>query len=177
MRFWPLFVLCVLAAPLHARSPGVAIESAVFIERKGSTDLTIEPAQDFRRGERVVTVMRWDAPAGNFTITSPVPRALQFERGQIRVEDQRCQQMRLRRNHLDEFLPAVSGQQSNSKELCRSAEGIPPQLPSRAEVADGEGFEPSVPFWSTHAFQASPFDHSGTHPFRDARQVAGVQDG
>ena len=80
MRFWPLFVLCVLAAPLHARSPGVAIESAVFIERKGSTDLTIEPAQDFRRGERVVTVMRWDAPAGNFTITSPGPRALQFER-------------------------------------------------------------------------------------------------
>jgi hypothetical protein len=30
--------------------------------------------------------------------------------------------------------------------------------------ADGEGFEPSVPFWSTHAFQACPIDHSGTHP-------------
>jgi hypothetical protein len=31
-------------------------------------------------------------------------------------------------------------------------------------MADGEGFEPSVPLWGTHAFQASPFDHSGTHP-------------
>src|SRR5271156_625871 len=30
--------------------------------------------------------------------------------------------------------------------------------------ADGEGFEPSVPFWSTHAFQACPIDHSGTRP-------------
>ena len=30
--------------------------------------------------------------------------------------------------------------------------------------AEREGFEPSVPFWGTHAFQASPFDRSGTSP-------------
>ncbi len=34
--------------------------------------------------------------------------------------------------------------------------------------AEREGFEPSVPFWSTHAFQASPFDRSGTSPKADA---------
>jgi hypothetical protein len=32
-------------------------------------------------------------------------------------------------------------------------------------LADGEGFEPSVPF-GTHAFQACPIDRSGTHPKR-----------
>ena len=31
-------------------------------------------------------------------------------------------------------------------------------------LADGEGFEPSVPFWGTHAFQACTIDHSVTHP-------------
>jgi hypothetical protein len=32
-------------------------------------------------------------------------------------------------------------------------------------LADGEGFEPSVPC-GTHAFQACPIDRSGTHPKR-----------
>jgi hypothetical protein len=38
---------------------------------------------------------------------------------------------------------------------------------SRADknLADGEGFEPSVPC-GTHAFQACPIDRSGTHPKR-----------
>jgi hypothetical protein len=33
------------------------------------------------------------------------------------------------------------------------------------DLADGEGFEPSVPC-GTHAFQACPIDRSGTHPKR-----------
>ncbi len=32
-----------------------------------------------------------------------------------------------------------------------------------SKLADGEGFEPSVPC-GTHAFQACPIDRSGTHP-------------
>ena len=39
------------------------------------------------------------------------------------------------------------------------------------KLADGEGFEPSVPFWSTHAFQACPIDHSGTRPFFPASRT------
>jgi hypothetical protein len=34
-----------------------------------------------------------------------------------------------------------------------------------SDLADGEGFEPSVPC-GTHAFQACPIDRSGTHPKR-----------
>ena len=42
-------------------------------------------------------------------------------------------------------------------------------------LADGEGFEPSVPF-STHAFQACTIDHSVTHPERSTNIVAAVYD-
>jgi hypothetical protein len=31
-------------------------------------------------------------------------------------------------------------------------------------VADGVGFEPTIPFWSIHTFQACAFDHSATRP-------------
>ena len=30
--------------------------------------------------------------------------------------------------------------------------------------ADGEGFEPPVPFWGTAVFKTAAFDHSATHP-------------
>ncbi len=30
--------------------------------------------------------------------------------------------------------------------------------------AEREGFEPSVPFWGTHTFQACAFDHSAISP-------------
>ena len=44
-------------------------------------------------------------------------------------------------------------------------------------LADGEGFEPSVPLWGTHAFQASPFDRSGTHPIAGVITVLGFDSG
>jgi hypothetical protein len=31
--------------------------------------------------------------------------------------------------------------------------------------AERQGFEPWVPFWDTHTFQACAFDHSATSPF------------
>src|SRR5208282_3213237 len=31
-------------------------------------------------------------------------------------------------------------------------------------MAEREGFEPSIPFWSMHAFQACAFNHSATSP-------------
>ena len=32
-------------------------------------------------------------------------------------------------------------------------------------MAEREGFEPSVPFWGTHAFQACTFNHSDISPY------------
>ncbi len=34
----------------------------------------------------------------------------------------------------------------------------------KALSAEREGFEPSIPFWSIHTFQACSFDHSDTSP-------------
>jgi hypothetical protein len=30
------------------------------------------------------------------------------------------------------------------------------------KLAEGKGFEPSIPLWSIHTFQACAFDHSAT---------------
>ena len=35
---------------------------------------------------------------------------------------------------------------------------------SKIELAEREGFEPSTPFWSVHAFQACAFNHSAISP-------------
>jgi hypothetical protein len=71
--------LLVLAAPLHAKPTPVAIDSAVFVERIDGASRTLEAASSLRKGERVVTVLRWQAAAGSYTVTSPVPPRLQFE--------------------------------------------------------------------------------------------------
>lgn len=68
-----------MAAPVAAQAgPGVAIDSSVFVERNiGPAAQRIEPARQLARGDKVITVLRWDAPAGgDYTATSPVPRGL-----------------------------------------------------------------------------------------------------
>ena len=36
-------------------------------------------------------------------------------------------------------------------------------------IAERQGFEPRIPFWGIHAFQACLFNHSSTSPFRGAK--------
>ena len=68
----------VLAAPLQGQ--GVAIASNVFVEHSDGDGLRVEPAQSFVRGDRVVTVMTWQAREGErFTVVSPVPSRLKVE--------------------------------------------------------------------------------------------------
>ena len=79
MRTLGPVALLLFAAPLQAQTAPVAIDSAVFVERNDGAARTVEEARSFRRGERVVTVLRWQAPRGSYTVTSPVPARLQFE--------------------------------------------------------------------------------------------------
>ncbi len=85
----------------------------------------------------------------------------------------RCARLELRSSSLREASSCLRqkwrmGRDWSREATCltaRTAFFIPPRgfkLPS-AEVADGEGFEPSV-HCCTHAFQACAFDHSATHP-------------
>ncbi len=42
----------------------------------------------------------------------------------------------------------------------------------RTRMAEREGFEPSVPFWGTHAFQAGAIGHSATSPKPTSTRIA-----
>lgn len=70
----------MMAAPLRAEAP-VSVESAVFLEagsdsRNGHAR-NVGPASRFHTGDRVVTILRWDAPVqGSYTLVTSVPKGL-----------------------------------------------------------------------------------------------------
>jgi hypothetical protein len=67
---------------LH-HGPAVATDSAVFVERlAGGNGRRLEPASQFARGERVVTVVTWYKMGGNggFVLTTPLPAGLAYQR-------------------------------------------------------------------------------------------------
>jgi hypothetical protein len=76
MRWTIPLAALLAAAPLSAQS--VAIDSAVYRERAGDGAMRIEPATRLLSGDRVVTILSWDAPPhrGSYTVTSPVPAGL-----------------------------------------------------------------------------------------------------
>jgi len=68
----------LLAIPANARD--VAIDSTVYRERVEQGEARIEPATYLSRGDRVVTILTWNAPGGgNYTVTSPVPAGLTLQ--------------------------------------------------------------------------------------------------
>jgi hypothetical protein len=75
-----IILVAALCAPVPASAQQFAIDSAVYLERGGGGASTVEPSTRFVRGDRVVTIMRWDAPrSGSYTITSPIPAGLALQ--------------------------------------------------------------------------------------------------
>ncbi len=70
-----------LLAPASLAAQTVAVDSAVYRETAGANGaLQVVPADRLLRGDRVVTVLRWDAPrGGSYTAVSPVPAGLSIE--------------------------------------------------------------------------------------------------
>ena len=79
MRWTIAAAAMVSATPLAAQD--VAIDSAVYRETAGADGVReIAPASRLLRGDRVVTILRWDAPRGaSYTAVSPVPAGLAIE--------------------------------------------------------------------------------------------------
>ena len=72
--------LAALAAALPAHAQDVAIDSAVYVERESDGQTQIVPATRLTRGDRVVTILTWDAPrGGSYTVVSPVPASLALQ--------------------------------------------------------------------------------------------------
>jgi hypothetical protein len=73
---WMLIMAALLAAQ-PASAQHVTVDSAVYHERIDNGRTQIEPVTRLGRGDRVVTIVRWDAPrGGSYTVTSPVPAGL-----------------------------------------------------------------------------------------------------
>lgn len=79
MRISGPIALLLVSASVQAQSQPVTLDSAVFVERSEGAARVVEGADRFRKGERVVTVLRWQALGGTHTVVSPVPPRLQFE--------------------------------------------------------------------------------------------------
>ena len=72
--------LAALTAAIPANAQDVAIDSSVYLERESGGETRIIPATRLSRGDRVVTILTWDAPrGGTYTVVSPVPAGLALE--------------------------------------------------------------------------------------------------
>jgi hypothetical protein len=79
MMRWTLALVAILLA-IPANAQDVAIDSAVYRESVDGGRRQIEPATRLTRGDRVVTILSWDAPSGGtYTVTSPVPAGLALQ--------------------------------------------------------------------------------------------------
>ena len=84
----------IIGAPLAHAAP-VTVANTVYVEREvsignGEVARVLEPAQTLRRGDRLVYVVSWRAPPArgeHRTITTPLPRAIAFERSASGDED------------------------------------------------------------------------------------------
>jgi hypothetical protein len=77
---WTITVAALLAAaPLAAED--VAIDSAVYRETASADGARrVAPADRLLRGDRVVAILRWEAPrGGSYTAVSTVPAGLSIE--------------------------------------------------------------------------------------------------
>jgi hypothetical protein len=78
MRWTLALAATLLAIPADAQD--VAIDSTVYRERVEQGQARIEPATRLTRGDRVITILTWDAPSGgSYTVTSPVPAGLTLQ--------------------------------------------------------------------------------------------------
>jgi len=64
-------------------APMVTLDTAVFVEHQKSGDVRqLEPAENFKHGHRVVTIVSWHKLAGSnggFTLVNPLPRTIAYQ--------------------------------------------------------------------------------------------------
>ncbi len=63
-------------------APAIETQSALYVERvEAGNTRSLEPAESFRPGDRVVTIVTWErrAGSGGFVITNPLPRAITYQ--------------------------------------------------------------------------------------------------
>lgn len=84
------------AAPAFAGSPhgsGVALNSAVYVERSSGLARSLRQADRLSRGDRIVTILSWQKQSGpkndniGFTVVNPLPRQVAYQ-GSTREDEE-----------------------------------------------------------------------------------------
>lgn len=67
---------------MPAQATGPQVEGAIYLEHRDPGERMVEPATELRSGDKVVLLVRWNAAddRDGFTVTTPVPPALAFQR-------------------------------------------------------------------------------------------------
>jgi uncharacterized repeat protein (TIGR01451 family) len=88
MRLLAAWLLAALALPVAAQAAGVALKSAVFVEKTevaadGRARVVLHEPAMVTPGDRLVFVLSYrndgGKPAGNFIVTNPVPPAVAYQ--------------------------------------------------------------------------------------------------
>ncbi|MEO5587576.1 MAG: hypothetical protein ABIQ81_07775 [Novosphingobium sp.] len=79
--------------PAHAGSMGVALDSAIYVERMNGLTRSLRQADRLSRGDRIVTILTWQKQGGlkndnaGFTVVNPLPRTVAYQ-GSARDDEQ-----------------------------------------------------------------------------------------
>jgi hypothetical protein len=85
--------LTVTGTPAFAGSvgirSGVALDSAVYVERANGLARSLQLADRLSRGDRIVTILTWQKQSGTggFTVVNPLPRKVAYQ-GSAREDEQ-----------------------------------------------------------------------------------------
>ena len=80
-KLWLLMSLLMLGSAAMAADSALSIKRAVFVEHAGDEGRSLEPAEDLRKGDRVVLVLEWQGGQSRpFTLVSKVPHTLAYQR-------------------------------------------------------------------------------------------------
>lgn len=81
--------LAVTGTPARANSIGVALDSAIYVEKANGLTRSLQQASQLSRGDRVVTILTWQKQRGSgaFTVVNPLPRKVSYQ-GSAREDEE-----------------------------------------------------------------------------------------
>jgi hypothetical protein len=67
---------------MGSNSMGVALDSAIYVEKTNGLTRSLRQAEQLSRGDRVVTVLTWQKQrgTGGFTVVNPLSRKVSYQR-------------------------------------------------------------------------------------------------
>ncbi|WP_379550092.1 hypothetical protein [Qipengyuania sp. DGS5-3] len=77
-----LACIAMVATAAAATDSALSIKRSIYVERESDGGVSLEPAETLKAGDRIVTVMQWDADDAprKFTLASEIPPTIAYQR-------------------------------------------------------------------------------------------------